>query len=49
MAQDIYKESFLIELPNMIVNIHVPDISEEEQAIRVKRIHDACVNLLRKD
>ena len=47
-GQDVYKEVITIEFPNMVARIHIPDLTEEEQKIRMQRIHDATVNLLRK-
>ena len=47
-GQDVYKEVITMEFPNMVARIHIPDLTEEEQKIRMQRIHDAAVNLLRK-
>lgn len=34
--------------PNMIVRVHFPDISNEENERRMKRIHDAAAALLKE-
>ena len=46
MGQDIYKRVVVMEFPNMIARIHIPDLTEDEQKKRMKRVHDAAVNLL---
>ena len=46
MGQDVYKKVVVMEFPNMIARIHIPDLTEDEQKKRMKRVHDAAVNLL---
>ena len=47
-GQDVYKEVIVMEFPNMIARVHIPDLTEDEQKRRIQRIHDATINLLRK-
>ena len=46
-VQDNYKETIIIEFPNMIAKVHIPDLTEEEQKRRMKIIHDAAARLIR--
>lgn len=34
--------------PNMIVRVHFPDLSEEENKRRMKKLHDAAAELLKE-
>ena len=43
---DTYKEVKTYEFPNMVVRVHIPDITTEERNKRMKRIHDAAAQLL---
>ena len=45
-GQDVYKEVVTMEFPNMVARIHIPDLTEEEQKRRMKKVYDATVNLL---
>lgn len=45
-GQDTYKEVKVIEFPNMIARVYIPDLTEEERERRMKRIKDATVRLL---
>ena len=47
-AVDTYKEIKTFEFPGCIVRVHIPDITEQERARRMKRIHDAAAELLRE-
>jgi hypothetical protein len=46
-VQDNYKETIVIEFPNMIARVHIPDITEAEKQRRMRIIHDAAANLLK--
>lgn len=45
--QDTYKAVKTFVYPNAIVRVHIPDLTEEEQRRRMKRIHAAAADLLR--
>lgn len=47
-GQDTYKEVITIEFPGMVARVHIPDLTEEERARRMKIIHDASVNVLKQ-
>ena len=44
---DTYKEERVIELPGMIIRVHIPDITEEERQRRLKFVYEAAANLLK--
>lgn len=44
---DTYKETREFIFDNMIVRVHIPDITPEERARRMKKIHDSAANLLK--
>lgn len=44
---DTYKEVKVFEFPGMTVRVHIPDITPEERARRMKKIHDAAAELLK--
>lgn len=46
-GQDVYKEVKVFEYPNMIVRVHIPDISDEEREKRMKIIYKAAEALLK--
>ena len=46
--QDVYKEVRVFEFPGMIVRVHIPDISEEENARRMKYVRKAAEELLKE-
>lgn len=45
--KDTYKETKVFEFPNMTVRVHIPDITAEERAKRMKTVKKAAENLLR--
>ena len=47
-CQDVYKEVRVFEYQNAIVRVHIPDISDEENARRMKLIHKAAEALLKE-
>lgn len=44
---DTYKEVREFHYPDMIVRVHIPDITPEERARRMKQIHNAASDLLK--
>lgn len=44
---DTYKEVRVFEYPNAIIRVHIPDLTEEERARRMKRVHDAAADLIK--
>ena len=47
-SQDVYKEVRVFEYPNMVVRVHIPDISDEENERRMKAVRRAAEALLRE-
>ena len=47
-GQDTYKEIIKFDFPNMIVRVHIPDLTDEERNIRKKSLYNARANLLKK-
>lgn len=45
--RDTYKEVREMEFPGLIARVHIPDISPEERAKRMKSIHKAAESLLK--
>jgi len=45
-GQDTYKEVRVLEYPNGITRVHIPDLTEDERSRRMKQIHDAAAALL---
>lgn len=45
-GRDRYKEVRVLEYPNGITRVHIPALTEEERARRMKQIHDAAAALL---
>lgn len=43
---DTYKEVKVFTFPGMIARVYIPDLTEEERARRMKRIHDSAARLL---
>lgn len=46
--QDTYRETKVFTFPNMTARVHIPDITPDERERRMKNIHKAAANLLRK-
>lgn len=47
-CNDTYKETKVFEFPGMIARVHIPDLTPEERNRRMKTIHNAAENLLKK-
>lgn len=47
-SQDVYKEVRVFEYPNMVVRVHIPDISAEEHERRMKQVRKAAEALLKE-
>ena len=45
--RDTYSEVKVIESTGMIVRVHIPDITTEERAKRMKAVYDAAASLLK--
>lgn len=45
---DTYKETRVIEFPGMIARVHIPDLTPAERERRMKAIHKAAAELLKK-
>ena len=45
---DTYKEVKVFTFPNMTVRVHIPDLTDEERNRRMKQIHNAAAELLRR-
>lgn len=45
-TQDTYYLDRVMEFPNATFKVYRPVLTEEERAIRMKRIHDAAVALV---
>lgn len=45
--KDTYKEVKTMRFSNMVVNIHIPDLTEDERSRRMKTIHKAAENLMK--
>ena len=44
--QDTYKEVRVFEYPGWKIRVHIPDLTEEERARRMKQIEKAAVDLI---
>lgn len=44
---DTYGEPIILKLPNTIVRVYSPVLSDEEQARRMRKIHNAAADLLK--
>lgn len=44
---DTYKEVRVFHFENMTVRVHIPDLTDEERARRMKLIHNAASDLLK--
>ena len=47
-SQDTYKEVRVIESPNAIVRVHIPELTEGERARRMKQLYKAAEALLKE-
>ena len=47
-TQDTYGEPVVLNYPNAVVRVYYPILTPEEQKRRMKIIHDAAADLLRK-
>ena len=45
---DTYKEVKTFTYPNMVVRVHIPDLSGEERTQRMKAIQKAAAELLKE-
>ena len=45
---DTYKEVRTFSFENMTVRVHIPEITEQERKRRMKAIHKAAAELLKK-
>ncbi len=48
MCPDTYKEIKTFEYSNCIVRVHIPDLTEQERASRMRMIYKASESLLKK-
>lgn len=46
--KDTYKEVKVFEYPNMIIRVHIPDLTEQERNRRMKEVYKAAEALLRE-
>ena len=46
--KDSYKETKVFEFPGMIARVHIPDLTPDERTRRMKAIHKAAAELLKK-
>ena len=46
-SQVTYKEIRKFEYPNMVVRVHIPDLTEDERSKRMKTVHKAAEELLK--
>jgi ribosome recycling factor len=44
---DVYKETRVFTYPGMVVRVHIPDLTEEERARRMKILHDAAAEIIK--
>ena len=49
MEEDIYKEVRTFTFPGMTVKVYIPELTSEERAKRMKRIHNQASNLLKEE
>lgn len=45
---DTYKEIKIFEFPGVIARVHIPDLTSEEKAKRMKSVYQAAAALLKK-
>ena len=46
-TKDIYEDPKIFEFPNMTVRVHIPILSDEERAARMKKIHKTAEALMK--
>lgn len=46
--QDTYKEVKTFHLTDAVIRVHIPDITTDERERRMKNIHKAAADLLKK-
>lgn len=44
---DTYKEVKAFSFPNMVVRVHIPDLSPQERAERMREIHKQAEKLMK--
>jgi len=47
-SKDSYKEVKVFEYPNMVIRVHIPDISDTENERRMKAVRRAAEALLKE-
>ena len=47
-SEDSYKEVKVFDYPNMVIRVHIPDISDAENERRMKAVRRAAEALLRE-
>lgn len=47
MTEQVCKTVKVFEYPGAIVRVHIPELSEDENRKRMRRIHDAAASLIR--
>lgn len=45
---DTYKETKVFTYPNMVVRVHIPDLTDEERNRRMKAIYKAAEAILKQ-
>ena len=48
-SQVTYKEVKTFEFPGLIARVYIPELTSEERAKRMKRIHNQATNLLKEE
>ena len=46
---DVYNETRIYEYPNAIVRVRIPELSDEEQNIRIAALRAAAAEVLKKE
>ena len=47
-SQDVYKEVRVFEYPGWVIRVHIPDISDEENERRMKKVRKSAEALLKE-
>ena len=47
MKEPTYKEVRTMEFPGMVARVYIPELTSEERAKRMKKIHKEAANLLK--